>query len=395
MLWLLTAQAIGFVAAGAAGFRLFPGHHDDLRIYIDSSRRVDEGEMPYRDFTIEYPPLALVPFTLPRAFATRPLATAEQYRTRFILVMAACSTLLAFLMRAAHVGICGAGPGARPMAIYAVAVTILGPLLAWRYDLFPAALTAAATWAYVTRRTGTAGVMLGFGIAAKLYPAVLAPIFLADATARRDRTALVRFAAGAGLALVATILPFAVIASAGLGWMLDYHASRGLEIGSTAAGLALLAGNLGLADVSHAVRFGGAEVEFASSAIVLRLLPALAAGSLLVITALVYLRFRKDVAAGRTTSLTLVSGLTLALLAFMATNKVFSPQYVAWLLPFVPLLPARHGVLWLVACVLTVALYPWQFMALFEQERGAILLLNLRNLLVVAEGVLVVRLLRS
>src|SRR5687767_10089820 len=92
VLWLLTAQAIGFVAAGVAGFTLFPGHHDDLRVYIDSSRRVDEGQMPYRDFTIEYPPLALVPFTLPRAFATRPVATAEQYRTRFILVMAACST---------------------------------------------------------------------------------------------------------------------------------------------------------------------------------------------------------------------------------------------------------------------------------------------------------------
>jgi hypothetical protein len=43
-----------------------------------------------------------------------------------------------------------------------------------------------------------------------------------------------------------------------------------------------------------------------------------------------------------------------ALLAFIVTNKVFSPQYLIWLVPFAPLLPRRQIVLFVAICVATM-----------------------------------------
>ena len=41
-------------------------HALDLSIYYQDSLQLLRGRMPYRDFALEYPPLALLPFALPR-----------------------------------------------------------------------------------------------------------------------------------------------------------------------------------------------------------------------------------------------------------------------------------------------------------------------------------------
>jgi hypothetical protein len=77
-----------------------------------------------------------------------------------------------------------------------------------------------------------------------------------------------------------------------------------------------------------------------------------------------------------------------AMLVYAIGGKVFSPQYLLWVLPFVAVLPGRTGA-WtrramLPACVLTAALCPWSFRALVALEPWAFTLLNLRNILLVA-----------
>jgi hypothetical protein len=76
--------------------------------------------------------------------------------------------------------------------------------------------------------------------------------------------------------------------------------------------------------------------------------------------------------------------LSAALLAFLATNKVFSTQYVIWLLPFVPLLDRWRGGLTVIIFVLTVYLYPFHYPDLMRMQAAEVALLNLRNLLVLA-----------
>src|SRR3954469_21733675 len=64
---LLAFQLIALLTVGLV---TLPGiaqwHALDLSIYYQDSLQLLRGRVPYRDFALEYPPLALLPFTLPR-----------------------------------------------------------------------------------------------------------------------------------------------------------------------------------------------------------------------------------------------------------------------------------------------------------------------------------------
>jgi hypothetical protein len=64
----------------------------------------------------------------------------------------------------------------------------------------------------------------------------------------------------------------------------------------------------------------------------------------------------------------------------MLTNKVLSPQFVIWLLPFVALLPVPQYSLGLAATALTIVIFPFNYDGLVRLETPIVLLLNLRNL---------------
>src|SRR5262249_6285705 len=73
-----------------------------------------------------------------------------------------------------------------------------------------------------------------------------------------------------------------------------------------------------------------------------------------------------------------------ALLVFIVTNKVFSPQYVVWLLPFAPLLPRRHTAVAGAIIALTIVIFPYDYGSLLAFQPAPVILLNLRNSMVVA-----------
>jgi hypothetical protein len=73
-----------------------------------------------------------------------------------------------------------------------------------------------------------------------------------------------------------------------------------------------------------------------------------------------------------------------AILAFVITGKVLSPQYMTWLLPFAVVLEGDVGrrSRWLLflACLCTTLIYPWGALALIlNSNLGGILILNYRN----------------
>jgi uncharacterized membrane protein YhdT len=77
---------------------------------------------------------------------------------------------------------------------------------------------------------------------------------------------------------------------------------------------------------------------------------------------------------------TLVAYCVAALLGFMLTNKVFSPQHLIWLLAFLPLLPGRFvGVAGLsFALTTTVSFFTRQLRRMYPPS---VVMLNLRNFL--------------
>ena len=96
------------------------------------------------------------------------------------------------------------------LALVAAFPLLLGSVVLTRFDLWPAALVAAALAALVHGRDRLGFGLLGAAVAAKLYPAVLVPLALAYVWRRRGRReALVCLGVCAGVVVLA-FLPFLV-----------------------------------------------------------------------------------------------------------------------------------------------------------------------------------------
>jgi uncharacterized membrane protein len=376
---LLAAQLIALLAVALATLPTVARWHAlDLTLYYQNSFRLLHGQLPYRDFALEYPPLALLPFVLPRVATLGLPIDFSGYVWLFLIQNAVFSTLIALIVARIH------SPQASALAFYALLVAVSAPLLPWRYDLFPALLTALALLSLLRGRPIWAGIWLGLGIAAKLYPIVLLPIFGAYYLASRNRLALARLAMGCVGAMAVTLLPFALTAPEQLLSFLRYHQLRGLQLESLPAGVIVLAHVIGLTPARLDFNYGALHLVSPLAAAALAWLPIALLGVFGVVLACCAARFREEQLAGGVTNETLVAYCAAALLAFIVTNKVFSPQYIIWLLPFAALLRARQAATLLAICGLTIALFPFDYDHLLAMQIWPVLLLNLRNLLALA-----------
>jgi len=154
---------------------------------------------------------------------------------------------------------------------------------------------------------------------------------------RRGRWRAVGEGAGAALAVLAvTIGPFAIVAPHGVWWAIRREATRPLEIESVGATLLTAAHELfGLhlhvvaAAASHGLA-GSAPDAVAQASRVLTVLSL--AG--------VYWLYTRSERTGDDLAVACASAVT----AYVVFAKVFSPQYLLWLVPLVPLVGGRRGV---------------------------------------------------
>ncbi|HVH51266.1 MAG TPA: glycosyltransferase 87 family protein, partial [Gaiellaceae bacterium] len=143
--------------------------------YENYGDAIAAGSVPYRDFRLEYPPGALLPFVAPELTARR--GDYAGYTHAFERWMAGAGVLLTLLVAVALLALDApplrAGVG---LALVAASPLLLGTVVLTRFDLWPAALTAAALAALLAERDDLGAVALGAAIATKLYPAVLVPV---------------------------------------------------------------------------------------------------------------------------------------------------------------------------------------------------------------------------
>ena len=374
--WLLLTH-VGFWTHGSGG-------DVDTGIYRDYGTGALAGQLPYRDVSIEYPPAALPAFVVPAI--GHPAAAA--YRWRFAWLMALCGVGLLVAVDACLRTL--AVPRAErtvALAVAGISPLVLGPVILRRYDLWPALLAVVALLAYLRGRSGLGGAALGLATAAKLYPAVAAPILLADVWRRRGRAAAVRSLAALAGAFAACVLPFAILAPRGTLHAFTAQLWRPLELESLGAA-ALVAAHaigglaLGVAPGNGSVNLGGASAAAAGA-----VTTALEAGALAWVW-LACVRRRLGPAE-------VVAGTAAATAVLVAFGKVFSPQYLVWLLPLVLLVERRlRGpavALLLAACALTQAWFPRRFAELARLDARESWLLVARDLVVVALAVLLAR----
>jgi uncharacterized membrane protein len=332
--------------------------------------------VPYRDFLVEYPP-AFFLWTLPPALVAD---SVDGYRLAFTLWMALLATAALLVCARLSRRPAFARADGRIVGWMAATVFALGVVATHRYDASVALLLCIAAWAALERRPIALGVALGLAAATKATPLLAAPP-LALWLVRERRWRELAIAAVAAMATaLAVIAPFVAIAGRAVFAAAQYHVLRPLQIESTAAALVMLAAPASLAVVQSygSVNLLGAPAEWARAAAGPVALATIAASFVLV--AWRQARARSDEDRERL----LIAGMLAPLIAFMLTAKLFSPQYLVWLLPLATLLSvARDDAsrwVWLGVCVASQIIYPAAYPSLMHLDRWICWLLLARNL---------------
>jgi len=382
------AAVAAFVAVAVFAGTWFLLHHGfyrhnriiDTPIYEEYGNAIWDGKVPYRDFKLEYPPGALPMFAIP-GFA-RPAkghTLAPRFTRTFETLMWICGAIALCAMALVTLAL-RESPWA-PLLFTAVAPLALGSVILTRFDLWPAALVAAAVAALVSEKVRIGHALLGVGVAAKIYPAVLVPLAVTYVWKRHGRReALVCLAWAVGV-LAVIFLPFVVIAPGGVWHSVSFQLGRPLQVESLGASLLLAA--------HHAFGVGiTGDTSHGSQNLVGGTADLLGAAST-VAQALLLIWIWTGFARGRATKDALVRAVAVAVCAFVAFGKVLSPQFLIWLLPLVPLVRGRRGVwastLLLASLVLTQIWFPFRYYRLAEHfEAGLSWVLLARNLTLVA-----------
>lgn len=373
----------------------------DVIEYAEYARAYWLGQPRFAALPQEYPPAALLVFGL----ALLPAGP------NVLLVFGMWMGLLFVL---GYVGLRrnSGVSAARRYAMYLL-LGAQGTLLA-RFDLVPALAAVGALWAAQRRHFALGYLLLGVGILLKLYPVFLVPLVVIEhwrwmrqagtahehggalemhttscsrdgGTRRGARAGHVLALGGAGIcfASAAGVTGLALLrGSASALTALRYAVERPIQIESFQATLLWLGTFLG-APAEHSYAFGSdMYAGVLSGSLGVAAVVALAAGC-----GLVYWRLG-------TGKQSLARAFLASLCVVLLTLKVFSTQYLIWVLPFAAAV-GDDVVLWLLVCALSFAdyplLYPFNqpgytatetalFLALLAARNVALLVLTVRVL---------------
>ena len=357
------------------------------------------GQVPYSDFSCEYPPLAIVSFLLPALIA----ATQPAYGFLFALEMLLLDLAVLFIlwklatrfkMRIWYV-----------LGIYTLCLLAVGLVVTGRFDILPAALVLIALYAFISGRNKTAWAVLALGFTAKLYPLIIAPLFALYLLRHREYKKLIYGVAIFGAIVLALNLPWIIIDAEGYGEFLSYHLERGLHAESSYGSVLLIGQILGRTQLDAGMTYGSwniistmadnlAKSSFYVTVIFLLILYAFYTTQLWKKSSNIA---KEGMFSNGAAELTLRYSL-LAVFIMLLTSKVFSPQFLIWLCPLIPLVRVRWRYIpWLLFLViggLTQYIYPYHYLefeyATLGSELGRnylIIMLFIRNFLLVAMAI--------
>lgn len=297
-----------------------PGRFEDTDIYYGYATSAFEGKIPYRDFRVEYPPLAIPAFLAPRAVSR----SLEGYKRAFAVEMLVFNALTVCLVACRVENVEGLGRVRARLAWYTLYFCLLSKFMISRFDAVPMFLgfATAVWWALGRERLG--GLLAAIGTMVKFYPALMAVVFCPKELSRPGTS---RCRGTAVFAVTMSLGVMGWVALGGVGGVLrslGYHAGRGFEYGSLYAGVQMLAAKA----IGAEIVVARDHASYSSyTAWTPRLLPLVfpIQGAAILLVELVFLR--RGMKDG-------VRYCGAAVLGFIVTGKVFSPQYLIWLMPF-------------------------------------------------------------
>ncbi|HVP60486.1 MAG TPA: glycosyltransferase 87 family protein [Myxococcaceae bacterium] len=304
-------------------------------------RRPDRPLVPYRDFFVEYPPgffLLVLPPTLPGL-------DLDGYRLLF-------SCWMALLLTAALLAVIRIGRVLRPLAtpspvmVATLLALLLGTVAVRRFDAIVSLSLCLFLDGCLRRRPVLSGLALGMGLVTKLVPVLVVPVALIHWGALRRRRELAVAALVTCLVGLVVCVPFLPAAGGHLLDLIRYHGQRPLEVESTGAALLTIGRFFDPASAWGVEAYGFQNVVGPADRFLLPLadLAPLVATAGIAAWSMVQTRAAmRGADPQRVSGEVLVRAACATLAASMTLGKVFSAQYLVWLLPAGALVSVLDG----------------------------------------------------
>jgi hypothetical protein len=325
---------LGSVFVAASAVYLLVVHQFEIEtgvmnVYFPYAEEMMNGSIP----NMEYPPFAMVFIAIPALFSSTPFG----YNVAFVAEACVFMTIGLLAMGKLAKRYNQSQNGA--MLIYTVLMLLMFTFVADRYDIFPAILTLLSFYCLVTKRYVLAFFLLSIATMTKVYPAVLFPIYLIPFFMNRDIWNVWKGVFVFITTIFLILLPFFFIGTGDALYFLSFQMDRPLQIESLTASFIHLASYFGLTEVNVVFSYGSYNMIGPwPDAVVKYLLPMLAA--VLIVIYVQYARMlsglRKYKRDNENDRMIILGGTVLfSLLAFILMGKVFSSQYIIWIIPFI------------------------------------------------------------
>lgn len=320
--WLLTRPPLLVLA-------LVLGSRTDIT-YLHYGQAMAAGAVPYRDFAVEYPPLAI-------AFLAIPALTAHSFTQLSATSYSVFFGLQALLLDALLYAVLARWAGTRA-ALWYLLLSLIGGSLLQTFELLPAALTTTAVLMRQQGRNRCAWLLLAVAAATKGWPLLLAPLFLV-----LDMQSPRRLATNVGLSallfavlILPSLLGGVIRAEQGLA----FHAKREPEVETVYANVAMVAHDA-LRIPARVFTGRVAAVPEAHSSNVSSALPGWPQLPHLMLVVLLVLGLLRTLPRVRGNVAMLPSSAAFLVGLFMLGFSVLETQYILWLAPLVALVLAR------------------------------------------------------
>lgn len=352
-------------------------------LYFNYASNIMHGSIPYRDFSFEYPPFALLFFILPRLVSSTFLVFAIVYELEVLIF-----SLVGLFVVYRIAGRLGKAPW-KLLTVYTLSVLAIGPIIAQQYDIFPAIMVLLALYYFWIGQHKTSWVLLALGTLTKVFPVAIAPVFLIYYLRNRQYKYLWSGIIAFAVVCLLIATPFLTIGQDAIRNLISYHAQRGLQIESTYSAFLLAADKLGLTSVSLVFNFGSWNLDGPLANMLAKLSTYLLAIFLLLVYWFIYSRMRP----GKSQFTRLGAYSLLVITTILIASKVFSPQYLIWLVPLFALLLNRWRYTILITFIfvggLTYCIFPVYYLYLLSLNSWLVAGLLIRDILLILLAVFV------
>lgn len=369
---------------------LFAFISGDTFVYFFYGSAILQGKIPYRDFYAAYPPFSLLIFLLPRIFTSNFPFYAFLFNLEMFFINLICLFFIIKLAKDLNF------PLENTLIIYTLCLFFLFPIVGTRYDLFPAFLTFLAFYAFFRGWNKVCWIALAAGILAKIYPIFLVPLFTAFQLQKKDYKG---FFEGCLILFLFLGVPWIIFTPEGVISLLKGQLERPLQIETLASSFLLVGNFFGLWSLRKEIR-NSINVRSLAADFIAKHSPLFLLFSLFLLYWFYFQNLKRYFQTKESNqpfllAFPLVNYLSATILVTILLSKVFSPQFLLWLSPFIPFIQGRWRKvsipIFIFACLLTTVIWPFNYYGLFNGEPFPIFVLLIRNLLLVVVVYLLVK----